>query len=297
MSSYSPPRFPISSIFNPIQWSNSPSIIPTYQSPLRTNVNTNGKSFFTLTGSNQSITLNADKDVILNTQTSQVKAQYQNTDVLTISQTGIKPSAIIDVSSSTGISGQVLSSTGSSLRWIASGSGATEEGFSYRNTTNSSILSIPTTVTVIPIVYAVAPTISYIFNWKGGWDILATPANNNRLVYTGSGTNKKFSFRADIQISVSGTSATVYIALYKNGSCLTNGFVSQSQGIFGALNPSVELVHFEIPITATTNDYFELYTYGSSTGVSISPITPATNLFSPTTFAPAVTIECQEVKI
>lgn len=170
---------------------------------------------------------------------------------------------------------------------------STDAGFSYVNTTTS-LLSIPTTLTKIPISYAVSPTVSYSFNWSNQWSIPV--ATDNRFVFSGSGI-KKFVMRCDVNLTTGGSASTVHIALYKNGSCLTNGITSQTVGIFGAINPTIELLHWQMPFTATTNDYFELFVYGLSTGISIGATTPSPMNFSPSTVAPAISIECEQINI
>lgn len=181
-------------------------------------------------------------------------------------------------------------STGIVVRGTAATS--TESGFSYVNTTTSSILSIPATAVIVPIHYAVSPTITRAFNWSSADWTLGT-GTQNRFIY--SGAPKKFEFHVDMQISSASAAATVYCALYKNGSALARSAIGQTQGVFGAINPTFECTSFVFPFTAVSSDFFELFIYGSSTGLSITPFS-ATG-FTPASLVPSITIECHEIKI
>jgi hypothetical protein len=167
-----------------------------------------------------------------------------------------------------------------------------ESGLSYVNTTATVILNIPTTVAIIPIFYAVSPTITHTLNWNSADWALGT-GTQNRFVYTG--TSKKFYMEVDLAIGTGASSATINLALYKNGSALPNSGIAQTQQVFGALIPTVETMSFIFPFTAVSGDFFELYIYGSSTGLNIQPITAS--LFSPSTLCPSIAVEIQQVNI
>jgi hypothetical protein len=182
--------------------------------------------------------------------------------------------------------------TGVVVRGAVAPPSTSESGLSYVNTTATVILNIPTTPTIIPIFYAVSPTITQTLNWKSADWNLGT-GTQNRFIYTG--TSKKFHMEVDLAISTGASSGTIYVALYKNGSALANSGVGQTQQVFGALVPTIETMSFTFPFTAVSGDFFELYIYGSSTGLNIQPVSASS--FSPSTLCPSIAIEINQVNI
>jgi hypothetical protein len=169
---------------------------------------------------------------------------------------------------------------------------ATESGLSYVNTTNSTILAISTSPVIIPIQYAVSPTITHTLNWNSpDWTIGS--GTTNRFIY--SGTSKKFYMEVDIIIGTGISSSTTYIALYKNGAAIGNSGIGQTLGNFGGVTPTVEILNFMTPFTAVSGDFFELFIYGLSTGKNIQPVTAT--LFTPSTLCPGISIEIFQANV
>jgi hypothetical protein len=167
-----------------------------------------------------------------------------------------------------------------------------ESGLSYVNTTTSTILAITTSPVIVPIQYAVAPTITHTMNWiSSDWAI--GTGTTNRFTYTG--TSKRFYMEIDMCLGTGISASTTYIALYKNGSALANSGLGQTMGNFGGINPSLEMLSWLTPFTAVSGDFFELFIYGLSTGKNIQPV--SATLFSPSTLIPSISIEIMEVRI
>ena len=230
-----------------------------------------------------------------NTTTKQVSYATATTpDPLVINNLDVNVSASINNLTLDNIPSAVTSNTlyyDTTSKQVSFGTPSiSENGFGYTNTTNTTILSIPLTLTIVPISFAASPTITYSITGTGF--SIPTPSNN-RIVYTG--TTKKFNIYTDLSLSVAGSSGSVYFCWYRNGSAIANAMAAQTVAIAGAINPSIELVHFMQEVTLNNNDYLELYTYGNTTGVSINPITPSPSLFVPATFQPSINILCEQV--
>lgn len=149
-----------------------------------------------------------------------------------------------------GTSGQVLTVSGGVPTWATAASGVTYVGASlYRDNNNQSITQNTATAILFP---------------NEEWDtdgFHSTSTNTSRFTIP---TGKGGKYQLNVMQWYSSTPTSSQLYLYKNGSAITGN--GMNVGIFGYSTGPADITIGTVTFNAVAGDYFEVFTYHSSTG-------------------------------